>query len=187
MTEPHEELAVQGTTVTVTLRSGRSEQHAFSSAEEAEARVLVVREALTWVGTPFVDCADVKGPNGAVDCAMLLTRSFVDTGTVPPFDPRPYSPRWLCHRNEELFVKQLLDLGAVEFPGPPLLGDIVVWRFARTFSHGALVINADEVVHAYAADGFATVTRRDAPLLTHVSAGSLLIARPVKYFSMWSK
>jgi cell wall-associated NlpC family hydrolase len=187
MLDAHEVLTVQGSVVTVTPRSGRPEQHAFDTTEEAEARVRVVREALTWVGTPFVDCADVKGPNGAVDCAMLLTRVFVDTGTVPPFDPRPYSPRWLLHRNEELFVKQLEDLGGVEFPGPLRLGDIVVWRFARTFSHGALVINADEVVHAYAADGFTTVTRRDAPLLTHVSAGSLLIARPVKFFSMWGK
>ena len=42
-----------------------------------------MREALSWAGTPFVDCADVKGPAGGVDCAQLAT------GAAKPRASRP--------------------------------------------------------------------------------------------------
>jgi cell wall-associated NlpC family hydrolase len=137
------------------------------------------------VGTPFRDCADVKGPNGAVDCAMLLVRSAVDTGRLPPFDPRPYSPRWHLHRSEEKFVGWMETLGAREV-ATPQPGDIVLWQFGRVFSHGGVLVSADEVVHAYYAAGCVTVSKLSEPLLRFISDGRLNIPRPVRYFNLWS-
>ena len=49
-------------------------------------REKIVAEARSWIGTPYHNCADIKGVG--VDCGMLLVRVYVDTGVVPPFDHR---------------------------------------------------------------------------------------------------
>jgi len=162
------------------------EAHTFATEAEAAGRAAIVREALSWVGTPFVDCGDVKGPNGAVDCAMLLVRCYVDTGRLAPFDPRPYSPRHMLHSNEQRFLGWIEDrLGAREV-ARPRLGDMVIWQFGRCFSHGAILINSEEVVHAYAHARACLVSRLDEhPLCFAVLLGRE-VPRPVKYFDVWS-
>lgn len=161
------------------------EIHEFATAEAADKRARFMREALTWVGTPFGDCADIKGRGGAVDCAMLLVRSAVDTGLLPPFDPRPYSPRWHLHRSEEKFLIWLEQtLGAREID-EPRIGDLIVYHFGRTFSHGAIVLSSTEIVHAWFAAGMTLVSRRDEPLLNFISYNSQNYKRPAKAFGIW--
>ncbi len=162
-----------------------AERHAFASPGEAAARGAFIAEALSWVGTPFLDCADVKGRSGGVDCAMLLVRSAVDTGRFPPFDPRPYAPRHMLHRSEEQFLGWIVDrLGAAEVDRPRV-GDIVLWQFGRCFSHGAVLVNAAEVCHAYAAAGCTLVSKLHEPLLDFISDGRVSIPRPRRYFDLW--
>lgn len=130
--------------------NGTVEEHAFGSDAEAAAVARTVREGLSWVGTPFRDCADVKGPGGGVDCAMLLVRAFVDAGRVAPFDPRPYPPQWHMNRSEERFLEWLeARLGCVRVDAPRV-GGLVVYHYGRCYSHGALVVSGSEIVHAYA-------------------------------------
>ena len=165
---------------------GGVERHGFASPEEAAARAAFIAEALSWVGTPFRDCADVKGPGGAVDCAMLLVRCAIDTGRFPPFDPRPYAPRWHLHRSEELFLGWIADrLGAVEVEAPRV-GDVVLWQFGRCFSHGAVLVSAAEGCHAYYAAGTVLVSQLHEPLLDFISDGRANIPRPVRYFDLWA-
>jgi cell wall-associated NlpC family hydrolase len=176
-----------GNTLLIKAPQGR-ETYVCDSAAEAEGRAGVVREALSWIGTPFRDCADVKG--AAVDCAMLLVRSFVDSGTLAPFDPRPYPPRWHLHRDRERFLEWVEEkLGARRIdPGSPRglrPGDIVIWQFGRCFSHGAILINAEEVVHAYAHARICVVSRRDEHPLRFVGHGPHEIPRPVRYYDVW--
>lgn len=155
----------------------------FPTPEEAHGRAAFISEALSWLGTPFGDCADVKGPNGVVDCAMLLVRSAVDTGRFPAFDPRPYPPRWHLHKSEERFLNIIRDdLGAKELETPQV-GDVVLWQFGRCFSHGGVLINPNEVVHAFYVAGKVVISRLDEPILQHIIAE---LPRPVKYFSLWS-
>jgi len=181
----HETLARDGAKVIVFPTGRSAETHIFGSEEEAEARLRFVSEGLTWVGTPFADCADVKGPRGAVDCAMLLVRCSVDTGLLPPFDPRPYRPRHMLHRTEQKFLGWVQDkLGGMEVDAPRL-GDVIVWQFGKVFSHGAILINATEVVHAYGTARMCLVSRRDEDLLKHMSLGHQNFPRPVKYFDIW--
>lgn len=154
----------------------------FATPQEAAARAAVLREALSWIGTPFRDCADVKGPQGAVDCAMLLVRVFVDTGILPAFDPRPYPARWHLHRSRERFLEWIEEaLGArrVERPRP---GDVVIWQFGRCFSHGAILINSEEVVHAYAHARQCVTSRLDEHPLRYVSMNATEWPRPVRYY-----
>jgi cell wall-associated NlpC family hydrolase len=118
--------------------------------DEAAQRAAIVREARSWIGTPYHNCADVKGRNGGVDCGMLLVRVFVDTGLVAPFDPRPYPPDWHLHRAEEKYLGFVFDRAhEVE---KPQTGDVAVFRFGRCYSHGGVVTVAAPltILHAYA-------------------------------------
>jgi hypothetical protein len=178
----HQDTHAEGRTVTITPALGAVETHVFASAEEATARAAFVAEALSWIGTPFVDCADVKGPDGAVDCAMLLTRCAVDSGLVAPFDPRPYPPRHMLHHEEQHFLAWVTGtLGCVEVESPRP-GDVAVYWFGRCFSHGAVLINAHEVVHAWAHERMVNATLRTTPGLVEMPFRGRTIPRPVRYF-----
>jgi cell wall-associated NlpC family hydrolase len=117
--------------------------------EEIDQRAAVVREACTWIGTPYQHQAGVKG--AGADCGMLLARVFVNAGLVPTFDPRSgegYSDQWFLHRDEERYLAFVQQYAApIE---TPMFGDIVVFLYGRTFSHGAIVVSWPMVVHASA-------------------------------------
>ncbi|MDR3407932.1 MAG: hypothetical protein P4L68_05490 [Methylovirgula sp.] len=114
---------------------------------ETEERAAVVAEARRWIGTPYHNCADLRGVG--VDCGMLIVRVFVDTGLCAPFDPRPYPPDWHLHRSDERYLGFVFDRCAeVEEPRP---GDILVFRYGRCYSHGGIVTAATplSIVHAF--------------------------------------
>jgi len=177
-------IEVSGIAVTAPSPGGR-ETHIFASAAEAQAKAAFVDEALSWIGTPFRDCADVKGPNGAVDCAMLLVRSAVDSGLLAPFDPRPYPARHMLHSGEQRFLGWIADKLGAKPVEHPRFGDVIVWQFGRCFSHGAVMINSEEVVHAYAYARRCIVTRIDSHPLRFASLRGREFLRPVKYFDVW--
>lgn len=112
-----------------------------------QVRAAIVADALTWLRTPYRHLGDVKGQG--VDCAMLLVRLLAAQQLIPQgLDPRPYSPQWHLHRGEERYLQWLQQLGTpTDDPQP---GDIAVWRYGRTYSHGALYIGGGQVVHALA-------------------------------------
>jgi NlpC/P60 family putative phage cell wall peptidase len=106
----------------------------------------IVAEARSWIGTPYHNCADVKGVG--CDCGMLLVRVFVDLGLVAPFDPRPYTADWHLHRGEERYLEALLERAlAVDAPQQ---GDVMLFRVGRCYSHGGVVTRASPLtlVHA---------------------------------------
>lgn len=157
----HQETWAEGPEVVIRRASGVMERHLFEDEASAAAAAAVIADGLTWIGTPFKNCGDVKGPTGCVDCAMLLVRTHVDTGVLPPFDPRPYSPHWFLHQSEEKFLGWIRDyLGAEEIE-VPRVGDVLVYRYGQCFSHGAILINSDEIVHAFYKSSLVRVSRLD--------------------------
>jgi cell wall-associated NlpC family hydrolase len=141
---------------------------------EAIGRRAVLREALTWLGTPFMDHQRVKGKQGGVDCAMFIAEVFERAGVFPHVDPGPYSPQWHLHRNEEKYLEQLA-LRAREVQ-TPLPGDIAVFRFARCFSHTGIVTEWPEIVHSYIRRGVE---------LCDVSKDGAFRLRAVMFFNPW--
>jgi cell wall-associated NlpC family hydrolase len=146
---------------------------------ETAQRAAVITEARSWVGTPYHNCADIKG--AGVDCGMLLVRVFVDTGLCLPFEPRPYAADWHLHRSEERYLGFVFDRAAeIEVPQP---GDLMLLRFGRCYSHGGIVTKAKPltIVHAYAS------ARR--VVEEEVREGSPLAepARKPRFFSIWAK
>jgi cell wall-associated NlpC family hydrolase len=123
---------------------------------EEEERAKVVEEAKSWIGTRYVSGQAVKGKRGGTDCGMLLVAVYANVGLIPKeFDPRPYSPQWHVHRNEEKYMNYVLGF-AKEVEGPPerkpLPGDLVMFKIGRVFAHGAIVINWPLVIHAVGND-----------------------------------
>jgi NlpC/P60 family putative phage cell wall peptidase len=140
------------------------------SSDLRALRATVVREAESWIGTPFHHAARVKG--AGIDCLMLLAEVYERTGVAPRIDPPFYVPDWHLHRDAERYLEGLTRY-ATEIPGPPQPGDIALVRFGRTFSHGAIVTAWPRVIHAYWSIG---VVHGDATLYP-------LATRPVKFFT----
>lgn len=186
MSSPLQRMELDGSTVQVYRPHTKVwEPHPFATVEEARARMLFVQEQLEWFGTPFLDCADIKGPNGGVDCAMLGVRAAVDTGLIPPFDPRPYPPRWMLRRNaEQVLMNSVLKLGAVEVE-KPRFGDVSLFQFGWTYSHLATHMNCDEYFHAYGHAGICLSSPKNDSLLNFISAVGTDFPRPVKHFDIW--
>jgi hypothetical protein len=80
---------------------------------------------------------------------MLLVRCFVDTGLVEPFNPRPYARDWMMHNDGERYLDFVSNLCAI-VPTPGL-GDLVLFRYGRCYSHGGIVSELAplRIVHAY--------------------------------------
>lgn len=157
--------------------------------QEVREREEVCAEVRKWIGTPYRNLGDTLG--ACVDCGMLLVRTFVDTGLIPAFDPRPYPPAWMLHQDEEKYLDIIRRLAPHEFDPrqvAPLPGDVVVWKWGRTFSHGGVVTGAPGtlsgwpwVTHAYA--DARRVVEDD------VSRSAMMVEngqpRPLRAFSLW--
>lgn len=57
----------------------------------------------------------------------------------------------MMHRSEERYLNEMIRFGEeVAHPDP---GDVAIFRFGRTMSHSAIVIEGTKVIHAHARDG----------------------------------
>lgn len=141
----------------------------------AGIRQAIASEANTWLGTPYHHHGRLRGVG--VDCAMLLAEVFHTLGLAPALDPGHYPPDWHLHRGDELFLRWVQRAGALEVP-QPRLGDVGVWRFGRTYSHGGIVVGTAPVpllVHAYI----------DARRVTQCALDEAPLAgRPVRWFTL---
>jgi cell wall-associated NlpC family hydrolase len=145
---------------------------------KATQRATVVREARSWIRTPYHNQGDLKGIG--VDCGMLLVRIFVDTGLCEPFDPRPYADDWYLHRAEERYLGFIFD--RTREVAAPLPGDVVVFHYGRCYAHGGVLTIAAPltIVHAFQPSG---------RVLEEDVAGNLMLSAPQrrpKFFSYWA-
>lgn len=114
--------------------------------QETALRARIVEEARSWKGTPYRNCADIKGVG--VDCGMILLRVYVACGLFPAFDPRPYPTDFHLHRGEEWYRRLLEERG--QRVDAPQLGDAILFKVGRIYSHGAIVTRVAPltIVHA---------------------------------------
>lgn len=148
---------------------------------EQEQRQAVVAEARSWLGTPWAHACDIKG--AGVDCGMLLVRCLVDTGVLPPFDPRPYRRHWYLHKDDDRYLALLRDhcheiAGPPEGP-PPRPGDVVAFVTGRTHGHAAIVTDWPMAIHAYW--GERRVVQSD------LSQAGPLTVTDRRYFTPWRR
>lgn len=126
-------------------------------------RAAVEAEARSWLGTPYHNHARLKGVG--VDCAQILCAVYEATGSIGHTNPGWYAPDWHMHRGEEVY-QEWIDRYCLRLPGSvkPLPGDIALFRFGRTYSHSAIVVSDDELVHAYIGRGVVLSRLDEEPL-----------------------
>ena len=115
-----------------------------------DLRTAVIIEAKSWLGTRFHHEARIK--KAGVDCLMLLAEVYERAGVVGHITVPHYTPDWHMHRDAEKYMEGLLGY-AQAIPGPPAPADIALFKFGRTFSHGAIVVAWPRLIHAYWAIG----------------------------------
>jgi len=140
---------------------------------DIEQRAAVITRAREWLGTPYHHAAMIQG--AGVDCAMLLVAVYRDAGVVQAVEVPDYPHDWHMHRDEEKY------LGVVtrhcREVDTPLPGDIVVFRFGRAFSHGAIVIRWPSIIHSYIGSG--------CELVNDIERDGRLMRRARRFFSPW--
>lgn len=118
---------------------------AIAEMSIAEQRAAVVAEARSWLGTPFHHAACQKGVG--VDCAHLLIGVYCALGVVPDVKPGYYAPDWFRHEDMERMLSMVAP--HCQRTASPLPGDILLYRYGRSTSHGAILVESDHVVHAF--------------------------------------
>lgn len=134
-------------------------------------RARVIEAAHRWLNTPYHHKARIQG--AGVDCAQLLIGVYAEAGLIDPFDTGDYPSDWMLHREEERFLLWLERY--CDIVNAPLPGDIAIWRYGRTFSHGAIVIDWPVLIHAWRPAGRVVLGRADEEELAD---------RPVKFYSI---
>lgn len=152
--------------------------------EELRQRLAIIREAVTWLKTPYVAGQGVKG--AGCDCGRFPLKVFQEVGLVSKeFDPGHYSQQHHIHQDEERYLNWVAQF-AHEVAGPPdyipMPGDIVMFKFGRLYAHGAIVINWPEVIHVM----IGSVVRIDDIHKNRVGKHAL-DNLPKRYFSYWLK
>lgn len=153
----------------------------MNEAQEAEQRARVVEIARSWLGTNYHHAARIKGVG--VDCAQIIAAVYEEAGLVPKIAIPPYPAQWHLNRGGQRYLETVLQY-AHEIEGPPQPGDVVLWQFGHTFSHGAIVVAWPQVIHAFLG---AKVTLEDAQAaqwLRFVGEGDGR-PRPRKFLSYW--
>jgi cell wall-associated NlpC family hydrolase len=139
-----------------------------------DQRAHVVEKAMTWLRTPYHHQAAVKG--AAADCAMFPLAVYKECGLIPAsYQPPAYSSQWHLHRSEELYLIEIEKVGAEKSLADIHPADFVIFKFGRTFSHGAIVIRWPLIIHSYIPHGV---------MLADASNDAQLIDREMKVFEL---
>lgn len=131
----------------------------------AALRDRIAEVALSWIGTPYHHRARVKG--AGVDCAQLLIGVYAEAGLIEPFDTGDYPMDWAAHRDDERFLGFLQRYAAPTERAQR--GDVLVYRYFRCYSHGAIVIDDELMVHSFIGRGVELVERSEFARREHLA------------------
>jgi len=147
---------------------------------EVDERKAVIREAQSWLLTPYHHQARLKGVG--VDCAQLPIAVYSAAGLIEAPNPA-YVRDWHMHRGEELFIAWVLQYAREIERSAIQPGDLGVWKYGRTHSHGAIVLPNDQVIHAVLPRGveYGNLVR-DEDLRPEVEGG-----RSARFFTLWGQ
>lgn len=122
-----------------------------------------------------------------VDCATLLIACFNEAGVVDgKVEVPPYSPSWHLHREEAKYT-DFIERFATEVFREPLPGDIIVWKFHKSYAHGGIVTDWPNVIHAFIGRGTFEDDALANQMLTTISerVPEQGEPRPHKLYSVW--
>lgn len=138
----------------------------------------VVREAMEWIGTPYVGWGRLKF--FGCDCLGFIAGVYQNCGLITKAEadaaiPKDYSLQVTQHQENTEYIDGLLKF-MVEIPAAQAkAGDIVMFKLGHGYGHSAIVANWPVIIHSWAPRGV-----RGADASTHPS----LAGKPVRFFTM---
>ena len=116
----------------------------------------VCDEARSWLRTPYHHGAGLRGIGA--DCARYPLAVYTAVGAIPETDVGQYPHDWHLHRSEELYLAWVRRFGDQIGEKPrdtqevigamPSPGDFIIWKWGRTYSHGAIYLGEGVVIHS---------------------------------------
>ena len=152
---------------------------------EFKERQKVVAVAKSFLGTPYHPSGRKKGIG--VDCLTLLSEVYIEAGLIENINIPHYAPDFFKHKGTELYLQGLLKYTReIETPAQP--GDIVLWKYGRCFSHGAIVVNWPHIIHSHVGRGCMMENIDNALWLKYIGENvkNTDSLRPTKKFSYWN-
>ena len=114
-------------------------------------REALVAEAKTWLGTPFHHAANLKGVGA--DCGQWLYQLFLDCGVISPSEIQPYSLSWAVHTDDNRYIDMIERYALRVADDDTRPGNIIIFKFGRAYSHGALITGWPNIIHIARHDG----------------------------------
>lgn len=117
--------------------------------QDPDRQAQLVREAESWLGTPFSENAAIKGPAGGVSCVRFLAACQAAAGACDPLDlpalPVEIVRHWHHHHAASMITDWLARpevrgrVRRLEPDAEPMTGDMPLLRVGQTEHHLALV------------------------------------------------
>lgn len=117
---------------------------------EKEQREIIIKEALSWQGTPYHPEGRVKG--AGTDCGMYLLQVFENCGLIEHVEVPHYPQDWSLNEYEERYL-QWVEKFAVKVDRDPIPGDIILHKFYNCVDHGGICIEDKTLIHSYLNEG----------------------------------
>ena len=133
---------------------------------EAERADAIVAEAHTWLNTPYVPRALIKGVG--VDCGGLLYKvyeKFID-GQMEKY-PDDYSADWALHEGPERYLDFIKPY--VHQVPRAVKGGFSVFHFGNHYAHGAIYCGDDWYIHAWGRQRQGRVAKQRTRVLMGIS------------------
>ncbi len=111
---------------------------------EDELREAVIVEARKWLGANYHVMAQLKYK--ACDCMTLLIEVFSAVGLIDWFKAPHYSPDFLFHRRDEVYLNGLLERSRRTNKYDK--GNIILYKMGRIVSHSAIIVDYPLIIHA---------------------------------------
>jgi hypothetical protein len=149
--------------------------------EELE-RKEVVAEARSFVGTPFIHQAGVKG--AGVDCAHLISEVYRVTGFMPAIKYPVYGKDWFRHaENEEKYIVEVAKLYFKEITEAEAgIGDWMAVKIGRAYAHCAIIT---EVKDGKPIKGINAWPSKDKVWEVDIRQDKIFAGRLTRYFTPW--
>lgn len=111
---------------------------------ETTQRQEVLQEAISWLKTPYHLNARIKG--SGVDCGSFLVACFHNVGLIddPELDRVTYD--FNLHRGDEVYLKWVIKYCNRVSSAKP--GDLILYKYGRIISHGGIVVDDNQIIHA---------------------------------------
>src|SRR6266478_3451204 len=117
--------------------------------EEQRLRQRIIEVARTWLNTPFVDGACLRG--AGVDCAHLPAKIVEAVGIYKHVEIPAYSPQIFMHRKQDGTwddsYEKIIHQYAHEITETEVKpGDFVLFRVAHSYTHGGIIERWPEAI-----------------------------------------